>query len=110
MHAYLIDRDNDRGLMKYSASCFRNLENDERRRLAGRTNRFLHHQSMLWMHENRLETYDFGGHSYNTTDDQLRAINYFKDNFGGELVEESNGTSMALALSPNLKQLLPRSR
>lgn len=108
MHAYLIDRDAGRGLMLHSASQFRNLDDNETRRLVGRANRFLHHQAMLWMREQGLRTYDFGGYALGTTDPQLKAINYFKDNFGGELVEESNYASIALTLLRGFKQLLRR--
>lgn len=110
MHAYLIDPHTGRGLMKHSASQFRNLEDNETRRLVGRANRFLHHQAMLWMRDNGLQTYDFGGYAHGTTDDQLKAINFFKDNFGGELVEESNYTSLALALTRNFKHLITSRR
>lgn len=106
MHSYLIDRNAGRGLMLHSASQFRNLEDNETRRLVGRANRFLHHQAMLWMREQGLSTYDFGGYAHGTEDPQLQAINYFKDNFGGELVEESNYASFALTMLRGFKQLL----
>jgi hypothetical protein len=106
MHSYLIDRQAGRGLMQHSASQFRGLDDNEQRRRVGRANRFLHHQAMLWMLAQGLSTYDFGGYAHGTTDPQLQAINYFKDNFGGELVEESNYTSMALAMLRGFKQML----
>jgi hypothetical protein len=106
MHAYLIDRDAGRGLMLHSASQFRDMEDNETRRLVGRANRHLHHQAMLWMRDQGLRTYDFGGYAHGTTDPQLQAINYFKDNFGGELVEESNYASASLVMLRSFKHLL----
>jgi hypothetical protein len=110
MHSYLIDRKAGRGLMLHSASQFRDTADNEERRLVGRANRHLHHQAMIWMHQEGLRSYDFGGYAHNTTDPQLQAINYFKDNFGGELVEESNYTSFALTLLRGFKQLLHHRR
>lgn len=108
MHSYLLDHDAGRGLMLHSASQFRNLDNNKTRRLVGRANRFLHHQAMIWMREHGLHTYDFGGYAHGTEDPQLLAINYFKDNFGGELIEESNYASFALFLLRGFKRLLRR--
>ena len=63
---------------------------------------------MLWMRDQGLSTYDFGGYAHGTTDPQLQAINYFKDNFGGQLVEESNYASFALTMVRGFKHLLHR--
>lgn len=108
MHCYLIDREAGRGLMLHSASQFRCQEDNDAKRLVGRANRHLHHQAMLWMRDQGLKTYDFGGYAQGTTDPQLLAINYFKDNFGGTLVEESNYASVALSMLRGFKHLLNR--
>lgn len=106
MHAYLMDEEAGRGLMLHSASHFRNQDDNQAKRLVGRANRHLHHQAILWMRERGIRTYDFGGYAKDTQDKQLQAINRFKDNFGGQLIEESNYLSLALVTLRGFKQFL----
>ena len=106
MHAYLMDEDASRGLMLHSASHFRNADDNQVRRLVGRANRYLHHRAIMWMRENGVRTYDFGGYAKDTQDEQMQAINKFKDHFGGQLIEESNYLSLALVTLRGFKQFL----
>ena len=45
---------------------------------------------MIYFKKEGYAIYDFGGYAYGTNNPDLIGINNFKDQFGGELVEESN--------------------
>jgi hypothetical protein len=80
----------------YSASHFRQLDDNETRAAIGRANRLLHWKDMLHFKGMGFEVYDFGGW-YAGEEDQARLkINKFKEGFGGLRVEQVNA---ALALT-----------
>jgi hypothetical protein len=69
--------------LQYSASCFRNREN-EYRALVGRANRWLHWQDMLRFKEMGIECYDWGGLFEDESTPERAGINNFKRDFGGQ--------------------------
>lgn len=108
MHGYILDRENSRVNLNWSASQFRGMDDKDRRRLYGRANRRLYFEDMLWSKKEGFTCYDFGGYAKGTSDKSLAAVNEFKDSFGGELVEESNYVSLALRTLRGVKKLFGR--
>jgi len=108
MHGYILDRENSRTNLNWSASQFRGMDDKDRRRLYGRANRRLYFEDMRWFKGEGFTCYDFGGYAKDTTDKSLAAVNEFKDSFGGDLVEESNYISQALRTLRGLKKLVGR--
>lgn len=108
MHGYVVDQEGGRVNVAYSASQFRGLDDQETRRLYGRANRWLHFEDMRHFKRTGFRCYDFGGYAKGTTDKSLRAVNEFKDGFGGEVVEESNHASACLRWLRLAKTLLRR--
>lgn len=77
-HVYVCDEKTTRLL--YSCSTFR--EDDSKKALIGRANKFLHWKDILFFKNNNYLIYDFGGIvSY----ENPNGIDKFKINFGGEL-------------------------
>ena len=74
-HAHLLTQKRVRLL--YSASLFRETEDNQRRNLIGRANRYLHWGDMLRFRTTGLSLYDFGGWYPGDTDDALLRINKF---------------------------------
>jgi len=90
MHAYVVDSDQKRVRLLYSASLFRNEEDTQLKAIIGRANRLLHFRDMCFFKERGFEVYDLGGYAANTNNAALQRINQFKDSFGGELIQESD--------------------
>ncbi len=88
-HAYVLARKTAR--LQYSASCFRNRDNDYRA-LVGRANRWLHWKEMLRFREMGLERYDWGGLFEDESVPERAGINTFKRDFGGQQVRSYNCT------------------
>jgi len=82
-HAYVMFGKTAR--LQYSASCFRNRDNDYRA-LVGRANRWLHWREMLRFKEMGIERYDWGGLFEDESVPERAGINTFKKAFGGEQV------------------------
>lgn len=99
MHSYVVDKGGRRARLLHAASLFRDENEVQRKNLAGRANRFLHFQDMLYFKDHGFEIYDMGGYAYNTDAPELKSINDFKDSFGGELAEESIYISFPLYLA-----------
>ena len=110
MHAYVVDGAASRVNLIHSASGFRGMYDKELRRLYGRGNRLLHMEDILWFKQEGFRCYDFGGYAFQTGDKSLAAVNEFKDSFGGELIEESNYTSIALSKLRQTKKWLAKRR
>ncbi len=89
-HAYICAA--GRARLLHSASLFREQDN-ARRNLIGRANRYLHWLDILAFKDRGYRLYDFGGWSSPELGDveKLR-INAFKEGFGGRLVSEFNCT------------------
>ena len=87
-HAYIVDRNRSRLL--YSASHFRLYQDNSRRALYGRANRYLHWADMKYFKKKGLLIYDFGGLSMNKENKALSNIDDFKKSFGGNIVIEYN--------------------
>jgi hypothetical protein len=68
--------------LMYSASCFRDKDNDYRS-LVGRANRWLHWRDMLYFREAGVKSYDWGGMFADESAPERAGINHFKRTFGG---------------------------
>lgn len=86
----------ERATLLYSASHFRQLDDNDMRAAIGRANRLLHWSDILHFKAEGLKVYDFGGWYGGTDDGALLKINQFKEGFGGVRAEQVNA---ALALS-----------
>jgi len=95
-HLYLCDRKKSRATILYGASILK----DDKRGISGAVlssaNRGLHHYDMCRFKQDGFRIYDMGGYAPDTTDDELKKINDFKDQFGGRLVQEANHRSVLL--------------
>lgn len=76
---HLYVHDEDKALLMYSASDFRNSNVDSN--LAGRANKLLHYKDMLLFKDMGLTTYDWGNVS---SFEQPNGIDNFKMSFGGQ--------------------------
>jgi lipid II:glycine glycyltransferase (peptidoglycan interpeptide bridge formation enzyme) len=105
MRTYIIDEKikKVRGLLM--ATLYRNEDNRQKRYLMGRANRFLFYQEMLYFKELGYLIFDMGGYAYNTNDIIKKRICEFKDGFGGEVIEESEYTTLPLYIARNLKNI-----
>ena len=106
MHMYLLDFSLKRCRLLYSASHFRDKDNNEVRALMGRANRHLHWNAMLHFKSLGFVTYDMGGYAINPTTEALVGINKFKDGLGGILVMESHYISWLLIILRFFRRLL----
>ena len=79
MHVHLYNK--ELAILLYSASQFRNIEDNRTRNLIGYANRFLHFEEMLYFKKMGCSIYDFGGYAYKTEDKIAKRINQFKDSF-----------------------------
>jgi len=79
-HAHVISGNTAR--LQYSASSFRNRENDYRA-LVGRANRWLHWREMLQFKEMGMTRYDWGGLFEDESVPGNAGVNNFKKDFGG---------------------------
>lgn len=95
-HLYLCDRNTSRATILYGASILREEKRDISGAVLSSANRGLHFYDMCRLKQDGFRTYDLGGYAPDTTDDELRKINDFKDQFGGRLVHEANHRSILL--------------
>lgn len=80
-HAHVMSGNTAR--LQYSASGFRNRENDYRA-LIGRANRWLHWREMLRFREIGMQRYDWGGLFEDESIPGHAGVNNFKKDFGGQ--------------------------
>ncbi len=82
-HSYIYSQGQRRARVWHLPSQLHNVEDNARRALIGRANRYLHYWDMLFFQEQGAKDFDFGGW-YSGTEDQARLrINAFKERFGG---------------------------
>jgi hypothetical protein len=86
MHAYIVS--DGKARLHQSASHFRAVDDAEFRNLAGRANRFLHWDDMLYFKALGIDYYDFGGVYLGTSDKEKFFIAQFKQSFGGGVFRE----------------------
>jgi hypothetical protein len=79
-HAHVLS--GKRAGLLYSASCFRDKDNDYRA-LVGRANRWLHFKDLLQFKAIGMECYDWGGLFDDDSTPERAGINSFKRSFGG---------------------------
>lgn len=84
-HAYIVD--GQRARLYYSANAAGSLDDSAMRQLAGRANKLLHWKCILEFKSRDFALYDLGGISMG---EALKAIDDFKQQFGGSLVLEFN--------------------
>jgi len=104
MHAHLYN--GNLAILLYSASLFRNIDDNKIRNLIGYANRFLHYEEMLYFKKKGCQTYDFGGYAYNTSDEVEKKINQFKDSFGCIPVQRDIYTSWMLSGFVAIKSII----
>jgi lipid II:glycine glycyltransferase (peptidoglycan interpeptide bridge formation enzyme) len=56
--------------------------------MIGRANRLLHWDDICFFKNNGFLIYDMGGYSMDKDNEELQAINKFKEGFGGEIIKE----------------------
>jgi hypothetical protein len=84
-HGYL--RYPKRVTLLYSASLIRNNRGSAYKNIVARANRYHHWQDMMRFKLEGISTYDFGGWYEGTADQERLKINWFKEQFGGEIVK-----------------------
>lgn len=87
MHSYIVDRESGKARLQYSASSYLGVENNERRAIIGRANRYLHFKDIEYFSNQGFKIYDLGGYALDTKDKAMMGVNSFKDSFGGSLVK-----------------------
>lgn len=87
-HTYITA--NGRARLAHSASLFRESEEGAYRNLVGRANRLLHWEDMLYFKKMGYLIYDLGGINPDMANEETKAINRFKECFGGKQVIEYN--------------------
>lgn len=70
----------------HSASSQHPQDDNARKALYGRANRFHHWQDLLTFQADAVHTYDFGGWYAGNADPHLLGINKFKEEFGGTVI------------------------
>lgn len=100
-HAYILA--GDTAGLQYTASCFRDRENDYRA-LVGRANRWLHWKDMLQFKNIGFRRYDWGGMFEDESTPERAGINRFKRDFGGQTVRAYDCT---VAVSAKGRMYLP---
>jgi hypothetical protein len=103
MHAYLVLR--ARARLLYSLSLFRSADETARRQMIGRANRYLHWHDLCRFKAAGLQLLDMGGWYAGQSDQGRIRINHFKEEFGGQIVTEYNGT-LGLTLRGKLALLV----
>ena len=86
-HAHIVLK--KRARLLYSASLYREFDDNQVRNLIGRANRALHWNEIIFFKNKSFKLYDFGGLSL-SNDKKLSQIDDFKKGFGGKHVEEYN--------------------
>ncbi len=90
-HVNIMDRENRRVRLLHSASLYREVADNQRRRVIGRANRCLHWMEMKEFKKNDFHIYDMGGISPPDADESMKRIDAFKKEFGGVEVFEFHG-------------------
>lgn len=89
-HAVQVSEKRIRDIVR--ASTLREAPDPETRQMMGRANRYLTYRDLLKGKELGKTEYDVGGWYPGTTDQSLLRVNAFKEEFGGERVEEYDAT------------------
>ena len=89
MHAYLVDADDGRARLLYSATINRITEHTDLN-LIGRANRLLHWKDMLLFKSHGIKIYDWGGIAGEPDNPKTSGIDAFKQHFGGYPVTENH--------------------
>lgn len=84
-HGHYRDRHNAQ--QTYTASVFRARLDSEYRTYLGRANRWGCWEDMRRFRRDGIRLYDFGGWYPGTENQQLLAVNFFKEGFGGSIVK-----------------------
>ncbi|MGP1439701.1 MAG: hypothetical protein ACTTJ3_03055 [Treponema sp.] len=104
MHAYVVDKDEGRARLLYSATVNRNTSNIDLN-MIGRANRLLHWKDMLMFKDEGLSIYDWGGIVGDKNAKETQGIDSFKMAYGGIPIQEAHYEHKKLNL---LKKLLKR--
>ncbi|MGP1437996.1 MAG: hypothetical protein ACTTKH_02865 [Treponema sp.] len=104
MHAYIVDKEDGRARLLYSATVNRNTSNIDLN-MVGRANRFLHWKDMLMFKDTGLSIYDWGGIAGDPEAEETKGIDAFKMAYGGVPMQEPHYEHKKLTL---LKKLLGR--
>jgi len=83
-HAYI--RSDDRSMLLYSASIYRESSDTSFRSLVSRGNRYLHWHDILYFKSQGLGLYDFGGMDVDGKSSEKKRITEFKRGFGGRIL------------------------
>jgi hypothetical protein len=86
-HAYV--RDATSAILQFS--CSQETADPCLRQVIGRANRYQHWKDLVYFREQGLEKLDLGGWYGGSEDQKLRAINKFKEEFGGRIIAVHNG-------------------
>lgn len=89
LHYYIAD--GTRARLLYSASRFRQVEDNQVRNLIGRANRFLHKADIEFFKMKAYKILDLGGIAEDESNRDTEQIDAFKKSFGGERVVEYSG-------------------
>ncbi len=85
-HSYHYDRESKVVRTFQSASVRLDEESGLDKNLVGKANKLLHYKDMLHFKNMGVTTYDFGGYAPPEDKRDLKGVNDFKLNFGGEIV------------------------
>lgn len=105
-HMYLLDDVELRSRLLYSVSIGESAEKKVDRNIVGYANRLLHYKDMLALANLGMEIYDLGGYSFDVSSGKLNNINKFKDEFGDELLIESNYETWLYALFTRVSRFI----
>jgi lipid II:glycine glycyltransferase (peptidoglycan interpeptide bridge formation enzyme) len=94
IHVYIMDHEIKRVRLYKSMSIFTSDQSSSERNFIGMANRFLHLEGIYYFKNMGFSVYDMGGYAYNTSDSKLQNINHFKDDFGGDLLCETDLVSL----------------
>jgi hypothetical protein len=84
VHAYLVDPDERRTRLMYSATCNAGKTEGISRNDIAKANRYLHFVDMGLFRNQGMYTYDFGGYAPDSDDPAKVSIAQFKAGFGGK--------------------------
>jgi len=99
MHSYIIDPIIGKVRLLHSVSFFHEIDDTSMRNYIGMVNRYLHFKDIFYFKEIGFNYYDFGGYACDTDNNKLININRFKDQFGGNIIIQSNYFSYPLYIS-----------
>jgi len=87
MHLYIVDKLESKAVQLYFPTTINGLDNSEKRNFVGRVNRYLVYKDLELLKARNYRVYDLGGYTPDTTDEAMKGINRFKDQFGGQIVK-----------------------